>query len=194
MVAKYEMALPNLLFMKEKPGAFGGSRGRTMVDEIVLHGTESGGTETQSLNYLSTPNADNHYTHYWIGRTNGLLYSIVPEEKLTFHAGNPWKHPTVKDHNARSIGIEMYQIDPATTRKAGGTPDFTDWQYDTVSQLVYDICNRRKIPRSMVVGHGKINPIDRADPQGFDWDRFRQSLEFLSFRMGRTMGVEYFLL
>ena len=88
----------------------------------------------------------------------------------------------------------MYQIDPATTRKAGGTPDFTDWQYDTVSQLVYDICNRRKIPRSMVVGHGKINPIDRADPQGFDWDRFRQSLEFLSFRMGRTMGVEYFLL
>ena len=63
----------------------------------------------------------------------------------------------------------MYQIDPAVTRKAGGKPDFTDWQYDTVVQLVYDICFRRKIKRSMVVGHGKINPIDRADPQGFDW-------------------------
>jgi hypothetical protein len=70
----------------------------------------------------------------------------------------------------------MYQVDPAKTRKAGGKPDFSDWQYDTVVQLVYDICYRRKIKRSMVVAHGTINPIDRADPQGFDWDRFKQAL------------------
>jgi N-acetyl-anhydromuramyl-L-alanine amidase AmpD len=192
MLAQYSLALPNLLSMKQKPGAFGW--GHTIVDEIVLHGTESLGTETQSLNYLSSANKENHSTHYWIGRTQGLLYSITPEEKLTYHAGNPKKHPTVKDHNARSIGIEMYQADPAKTRKAGGTPDFSDWQYDTVVQLVYDICYRRKIKRSTVVAHGTINPIDRADPQGFDWDRFRQALYFLSFRMGSTMGTQYFLL
>jgi len=194
MVAKYEFALPNLLSMKQKPGAYSASRGRRIVDEIVLHGTESLGTETQSLNYLSGANEDSHSIHYWIGRTSGLLYSITAEDKLTFHAGNPKKHPTVMDHNARSIGIEMYQVDPAVTRKAGGTPDFTDWQYDTVVQLVYDICYRRKIKRSMVVAHGTINPIDRADPQGFDWDRFKQGLWFLSFRMGSTMGSQYFLL
>ena len=107
MVAKYAFALPNLLSMKQKPGAFGVSRGHTIVDEIVLHGTESLGTETQSLNYLSTANADNHSTHYWIGRTEGLLYAITAEEKLTFHAGNPKRHRTVQDHNARSIGIEV---------------------------------------------------------------------------------------
>jgi N-acetyl-anhydromuramyl-L-alanine amidase AmpD len=194
MVAKYEFALPNLLSMKQKPGAYSASRGRRIVDEIVLHGTESLGTETQSLNYLSGANEDSHSIHYWIGRTSGLLYSITAEDKLTFHAGNPKKHPAVMDHNARSIGIEMYQVDPAVTRKAGGTPDFTDWQYDTVVQLVYDICYRRKIKRSMVVAHGTINPIDRADPQGFDWDRFKQGLWFLSFRMGSTMGSQYFLL
>ena len=194
MVAKYEFALPNLLSMKQKPGAYSASRGRRIVDEIVLHGTESLGTETQSLNYLSGANEDSHSIHYWIGRTSGLLYSITAEEKLTFHAGNPKKHPAVMDHNARSIGIEMYQVDPAVTRKAGGTPDFTDWQYDTVVQLVYDICYRRKIKRSMVVAHGTINPIDRADPQGFDWDRFKQALFVLSFRMGGTMGSQYFLL
>ena len=194
MVAKYEFALPNLLSMKQKPGAYSASRGHRIVDEIVLHGTESLGTETQSLNYLSGANEDSHSIHYWIGRTSGLLYSITAEEKLTFHAGNPKKHPAVMDHNARSIGIEMYQVDPAVTRKAGGTPDFTDWQYDTVVQLVYDICYRRKIKRSMVVAHGTINPIDRADPQGFDWDRFKQGLWFLSFRMGSTMGSQYFLL
>jgi hypothetical protein len=27
--------------------------------------------------------------------TQGLLYSITPEEKLTYHAGNPNKHPRV---------------------------------------------------------------------------------------------------
>jgi len=193
MVAKYEFALPNLLSMKQKPGAYSASRGRRIVDEIVLHGTESLGTETQSLDYLSGANEDSHSIHYWIGRTSGLLYSITAEDKLTFHAGNPKKHPTVMDHNARSIGIEMYQVDPAVTRKAGGTPDFTDWQYDTVVQLVYDICYRRKIKRSMVVAHGTINPIDRADPQGFDWDRFKQGLWVLSFRMGSTMGSQYFL-
>ena len=193
MVAKYEFALPNLLSMKQKPGAYSASRGRRIVDEIVLHGTESLGTETQSLDYLSGANEDSHSIHYWIGRTSGLLYSITAEDKLTFHAGNPKKHPTVMDHNARSIGIEMYQVDPAVTRKAGGTPDFTDWQYDTVVQLVYDICYRRKIKRSMVVAHGTINPIDRADPQGFDWDRFKQALYFLSFRMGGMMGTQYFL-
>ena len=194
MVAKYEFALPNLLSMKQKPGAYSASRGNRIVDEIVLHGTESLGTETQSLDYLSGANEDSHSIHYWIGRTSGLLYSITAEDKLTFHAGNPQKHPTVMDHNARSIGIEMYQVDPAVTRKAGGTPDFTDWQYDTVVQLVYDICHRKQIKRSMVVAHGTINPIDRADPQGFDWDRFRQALYFLSFRMGSTMGADYFLL
>ena len=64
MFAKYAFALPNLLSMKQKPGAFGLSRGHTIVDEIVLHGTESLGTETQSLDYLSSANKDNHSTHY----------------------------------------------------------------------------------------------------------------------------------
>ena len=151
--------------MKQKPGPMGKSRGTTIIDEIVLHGTESLQGETESLNYLASANADSHSIHYWIGRTKGLLYAITPEEKSTPHAGNPYHHPTVEDHNARSIGIEMYQIDPAQTRKAGGTPDFSDWQYETVVQLVYDICRRRKIKRSMVVAHGTINPVDRADPR-----------------------------
>jgi len=194
LAAQYAISLPNLMSMKQKPGAFGESRGTTIVDEIVLHGTESLVDETGSLNYLASANADKHSIHYWIGRTKGLLYSITPEDKQTPHAGNPYYHPTVEDHNARSIGIEMYQVDPAKTRKEGGTPDFSDWQYETAVQLVYDICRRRKIKRSMVVAHGKINPIDRADPQGFDWARFKDALYFLSFRMGRSMGSQYLLL
>jgi hypothetical protein len=44
------------------------------------------------------------------------------------------------------------------------------------------------------VAHVTINPIDRADPQGFDWERVKQALYSLSFRMGSTMGTQYFLL
>src|SRR5215831_3051714 len=89
---QYRISLPNLSSMKQKPGAFAFSRGKTIVDEIVLHGTESLGTETQSLNYLASANADKHSIHYWIGRTQSLLYSITPEDKQTPHAGNPKKH------------------------------------------------------------------------------------------------------
>ncbi len=63
-----------------------------------------------------------------------------------------------------------------------------------MGQWFYDICYGARIKRSMVVAHGTITPIDRADPQGFDWDRFKQGLWFLSSRMGSTMGPQYFLL
>ena len=183
-----QQILPNLRLMKQKKGAYAYSRNGARIDEIVLHGTESLGTEQQSLDYLASSNGDFHSIHYWIGRSEGLLYAITPEVSLTYHAGNPKKHPTVQDHNKRSIGIEMYQVDPALTRKAGGTPDFTDWQYATIAQLVCDICLRKGIGFDMVVGHGQVNPIDRADPQGFDWDRFKRDLLFLSSRMSTLLA------
>jgi hypothetical protein len=41
-----------------------------------------------------------------------------------------------------------------------------------------------------VVGHGDINP-DRADPQGFDWDRFNRLLNQLSTRLGALLGDDF---
>ena len=102
--AVYIGVLRNLVYFKQKLAASYGPS-RTTIDEIVLHGTESKGTQEQSATYLQGAIG----IHYFIGRDNGLAYQIVPEDYQSFHAGNPKNHPNVQDHNPKSIGIEMYQ-------------------------------------------------------------------------------------
>jgi N-acetyl-anhydromuramyl-L-alanine amidase AmpD len=176
--------------MKQKPAAWVFPRYGKGVDEIVLHGTESQASQVKSLEYLASKNGDKHSIHYWIGRDFGLLYQLVQEDKSTPHAGNPDNIPKVEDHNFRSIGIEMYQWDPDVLRAKKLPVDFTDWQYDTVSQLCYDICRRMKIRRDRIVSHASLNP-DRGDPRGFDWARFRRALTQLSDRLGGLLGNDF---
>jgi N-acetyl-anhydromuramyl-L-alanine amidase AmpD len=104
--AVYIGVLRNLVFFKQKLARSYGPR-RAIIDEIVLHGTESKGTQEQSATYLQGV----HGIHYFIGRDSGLAYRIVPEEYQSAHAGNPKHHSTVQNHNPKSIGIEMYQQD-----------------------------------------------------------------------------------
>jgi len=186
--AAYAAVLRNLLFFKPKPGQNGWSRGGTAIDEIVLHGTESLGTQEQSANSLT---GLGNSIHYFIGRDQGLAYSIISEDLQAAHAGNPNRHPTVQDHNPRSIGIEMYQRDISTFKGDASKLDFTDWQYDTVAMLVYDIRRRRNIARDMVVGHSAVNNIDRADPRNFDWGRFNRRVDELSRTLGGLLGPSF---
>jgi N-acetyl-anhydromuramyl-L-alanine amidase AmpD len=194
--ALYALALPNLVQMKRVGAAWSTSRGGRKIDEVVLHGTESGGTEQQSADYLSGANKDGSSIHYFIGRTTGVLYAMAPEERGANHSG---LHPKkvysrgIVSHNDRSIGIEMYQRDVAAFKGDRSKLDFTDWQYETVAMLVYDICHRRGIARKNVVAHGKINWDDRADPQGFDWTRFNRRLDALSAILTRELGVSFTL-
>ena len=186
----YAAVLRNLMLFKNKPGQNSWSRGGTAIDEIVLHGTESKGTQEQSANFLA---GTGNSIHYFIGRDQGLAYAIIPEDLQTAHAGNPKHHPTVQNHNPRSIGIEMYQQDISMFKGDTSKLDFTDWQYETVAMLVYDIRRRRKIARNMVVGHGAINSVDRADPKNFDWDRFNRKVDELSRTLGNLLGPEFLL-
>lgn len=146
------------------------------IDEIVLHATESGGDQTASLNYLAKADDRQVSIHYWIGRDQGLIYSMVPESKRAHHA---------ETHNDRSIGIEMYQ-------KEGFKGAYTDWQYAAVSQLVYDIRWRWGIAKDMVVPHSKLTP-QRGDPKNFDWTRFNQLIALLSLKALVTIGPDFAL-
>ena len=190
--ATYALFLPSLVHMKQKPAAWVRPRPGATIDEIVLHGTESNVSQVNSLDYLASKNGDMHSCHDWIGRDVGLLYALASEDMMTAHAGNPDKTPGAQDHNPRSIGIEMHQWDPAVLRAKKLLVDFTDWQYDTVSQLVYDICHRRNIKRAKVVAHGAIH-LQRGDPQGFDWKRFNGLLDQISFRLSSLLGSDFTL-
>jgi N-acetyl-anhydromuramyl-L-alanine amidase AmpD len=192
-VARYAMALPNLIQMKQKPAKNVYSRAGTAIDEIVLHGTESHRSEAESADYIASANDQGTSIHYWIGRTFGVLYAMVPEDKAAAHAGNPHKVPGVQDHNYRSIGIEMYQLDISMFKGDKTKLDFTDWQYDTVAMLVYDICRRRNIRRSMVVAHHTINNVERADPRNFDWDRFNRQIDRISQTLASQLGPGFAL-
>lgn len=186
--AAYVGVLRNLVFFKQKLAKSYGPK-RTTIDEIVLHGTESTGTQEQSATYLQGATG----IHYFIGRDNGLAYQIVPEEYQSFHAGNPKHHSNVTDHNPKSIGIEMFQQDISVFKNDKSKLDFTDWQYQTVAMLCYHICHRRNISRNNIVGHGDINPVDRSpdEPRNFDWDRFNRDLDNLTSTLVRLLGPAF---
>ena len=101
---------------------------------------------------------------------------MVPEQKRAHHA---------ETHNDCAIGIEMYQLD-------GFKGDYTDWQYNAVSQLVYDIRWRWGIAKDMVVPHSKLTK-QRGDPKHFDWDRFNQLIAMLSLKSLVTLGPDFTL-
>jgi N-acetyl-anhydromuramyl-L-alanine amidase AmpD len=186
----YVGVLRNLVFFKQKLAKRYGPR-RTLIDEIVLHGTESIGTQEQSATYLQGVTG----IHYFVGRDNGLAYRIVPEEYQSFHAGNPKHHSNVQDHNPKSIGIEMYQQDISVFKNDASKLDFTDWQYQTVAMLCYHICHRQNILRTNIVGHGEINPVDRSpnEPRNFDWDRFDRNLDNISGTLVGLLGPDFAL-
>jgi N-acetyl-anhydromuramyl-L-alanine amidase AmpD len=188
--AVYIGVLRNLVFFKQKLAKSYGPP-RTVIDEIVLHGTESKASQEQSATYLQSVIG----IHYFIGRDSGLAYRIVPDEYQSFHAGNPKHHSKVQDHNPKSIGIEMYQQDISVFKNDASKLDFTDWQYQTVAILCYHICHRWNIPRTNIVGHGEVNPVDRSpdEPRNFDWDRFNRNLDDTSSSLVGLLGPDFAL-
>jgi N-acetyl-anhydromuramyl-L-alanine amidase AmpD len=136
----------------------------TVIDEIVLHDTASGRTRKwkDAVAYMASPGDGRSVSiHYMVGKEDGQLASFVDESRQAFHvkAGN---------HNTHSIGIEMF-------RRQGEDPFYNDWQYEAISQLVYDIMLRNSIPYSQVVAHGSLQG-NRFDPEEFDWTRLEDRL------------------
>ena len=162
--------------------------GRGRPDMIVLHytGMATAADALERLCSLDAPQVSSHYLVYEDGR----ILQLVPEARRAQHAGiSSWEGET--DINSRSVGIEMYQQDISMFKGDKSKLDFTDWQYDTVAMLVYDICHRLKIKRSMVVGHAQINSVQRGDPKNFDWDRFNSKVDDVSRMMAIRFGPDY---
>jgi hypothetical protein len=144
-------------------------RARTVIDEIVIHDTDSTTTEYENtLRYLANPQDGRKVSiHYLIGREQGQIVAMVPED----HRANQAPY-----HNERSIGIELW-------RHHGDDNDFTDWQYQVLSQLVYDLMQRYGIRRTRIVGHGFFQRDRRGEPHGFDWARLDDLLDDINRRV-----------
>ncbi len=124
--------------------------------------------------------------HYIIDR-DGEVHCYIPETRAAWHAGKGAFADDERLTNAMnkySIGIELLAIGSKRDMAQYMTAEeyeaidksfigFTDEQYESLSKLVTDICERNGIPfnREHVIGHGEYNP-SKSDPgELFDWDR-----------------------
>ncbi|MFA6088879.1 MAG: peptidoglycan recognition family protein [Candidatus Woesearchaeota archaeon] len=149
---------------KRNPGLIQFSRIRTKsVDRIVLHHTGGSGTADDVIKVLINRGLSIHY----IIEQNGNVVSVLPENKVAFHAGCVASDNKciLPDMNSRSIGIEI--INTAHFN------DKFDEQYENIEKLLRDICERYDIPYDdeHIIGHYEIttNKWDPA-PQ-FDWSK-----------------------
>ena len=132
---------------------------------VVIHGTAQDSVQ-QSLETLRGSNSGGPVSaHYLIGR-DGKLFQLVAENERAWHAGEgSWG--TISDVNSASIGIELDN---------DGYEAFSDAQIQALIGLLDDVCRRRNIPRSQVIGHSDLAPSRKRDPgPQFPWQRLAQA-------------------
>jgi N-acetyl-anhydromuramyl-L-alanine amidase AmpD len=113
--------------------------------------------------------------HYIIPREeykNSDVIHLVNHADIAYHAGySQWlvDGKTRKSINNYSIGIEL--------EGDGNFVDYTDFQYETLIELIKDITALHDIPESNIVGHEDVSPGRKVDPgKLFDWKRLRKGL------------------
>jgi N-acetylmuramoyl-L-alanine amidase len=136
------------------------------ISMVVLHYTGMK-TAREALERMCDPAAEVS-AHYMIDE-DGMVTSLVPEEKRAWHAGRSyWRGMT--DVNSASVGIEL--VNPG--HEFGYRP-FPEAQMDALLPLLADIMDRHDIPRANVVGHSDVAPARKQDPgEYFDWARLAQ--------------------
>ena len=98
--------------------------------------------------------------HYVIGR-NGIVYKLVDEKNIAFHAGKSCLPDGRMRVNAFSIGIEIMN---------SKTDSLTQKQLTALTSLVKDIQSRYKI--NYILRHSEIAQGRKTDPWNMDWTGF----------------------
>lgn len=138
------------------------------VSLIVLHSTASGAG--QSLDDVLRWGYENDgctpfacQAHYYIGRAGEVL-RLVDEGWKAFHAVDRRQQQVYANANNLSIGIELFQREPAGTPL--DNPPFTDEQYLSLRYLLAGL--RERHPAAIVDYHKVLDPTRRHDPTAFD--------------------------
>ena len=111
---------------------------------------------------------------HWLISRRGVLYKIVEENKVAWHAGvSYWKGE--KNLNSSSIGIELENQGHGREYKT-----FTNSQLLTLEKLIKRIKIEYNVNSVDVIGHADVAPLRKSDPgELFDWERLaRKKLVF----------------
>jgi len=97
--------------------------------------------------------------HYAIDR-DGVIYQLVADGNVAWHAGVSKLPDGTTDVNGVSIGVEIINSQDAK---------FTDAQYAAINSLISIL--KKKYEIKYVLGHGEIAPGRKTDPWGIQWNR-----------------------
>lgn len=137
---------------------------RPRVKTVVIHYTAE--DFSTSLATLTDKEVSVHYlipTQPPQHRGTPLIWQLVPEQELAWHAGISYWRGTTR-LNDTSIGIEL--VNPGYRRTAQGRQfyPFPPAQMAALLPLLRDLINRYHIPPQNIVGHSDIAPQRKQDP------------------------------
>jgi len=162
-------SLPNDLQIVDKIiswGYYTPSQSRA-IDTIIIHSAyDALGNDIYSVEgvlyefklYTAGP-------HYLIAR-DGLIYRLVPEKDIGYHAGTSKMPDGRTNVNDFSIGIELLYHEDENPNEI---------QYQKLVDLVKNLKSKYKI--DYILGHKDIAPSRKTDPWNFDWQKFKAMLK-----------------
>jgi len=139
------------------------------IDAVIVHSVFNAG-EGDKYNVDLVIKQFSRYgvsSHYIIDR-NGVIYQLVKEKDIAFHAGKSSLPDGRTGINSCSIGIEII-----TTNDSIDSP--TEKQIKSLTALVKDIKNRYKI--KYLLRHSDIAPGRKTDPWKMNWEDFVKRIE-----------------
>jgi len=156
------------------------------INTIIVHSVyNASGGDIYDIDLIIHQFSRYHVSaHYVIGR-EGIIYQLVKEKNVSFHAGKsslPDGHSGVNDC---SIGIEL--MDSVSTSP-------TEEQIKALTLLVKDI--QRRYPIKYVLRHSDIAPGRKSDPWNMDWVDFIERISdkgpFINFKpdSAKTLKID----
>lgn len=156
---------------------------------VVLHFTSAvvlSKTDPYDIENVRSIFEENSLSIHYIIDREGKIHCWLPESRAAWHAGKGTfnNDPGLTDSmNKYSIGIEMLAIGSKSDMEQYLTSDeydalnkefigYTDKQYESLKNLVMDICSRNNIPfdREHVIGHDMYNPAKSDPGELFDYN------------------------
>lgn len=136
--------------------------GKRTPDVVIIHSVynASGGNEYDIPLIINQFKRYNVSAHYLIDR-NGLIYRLVPDKDIAYHAGKSSLPDGSTNLNSRSIGIELV---------TNLTDSITAVQTQKLVHLVRYL--QVKYPVKYILRHSDIAPGRKSDPWNFNWESF----------------------
>jgi hypothetical protein len=133
------------------------------IDTIIVHSSYNalGGDEYDFEKLLLEYKEYGVAPHYLIDR-EGLIYQLVEDKNVAWHAGESRVPDGRKGVNEFSIGIELMNTK---------TDKYTSAQYSSLSELLSYLKGKYKIKYTL--GHKDIAPGRKDDPWNFDWGKVK---------------------